>query len=369
MNPREKTMHRRDFLRVAGAASAGFALPAISTNAFANPNAADKWRIFEVTTTVEVLKPQGTTHVWLPTPLAQDARYIKSLGNQWSAQGGKIGYSEETRYKAGVVSAEFPEGTAPRLVLVSRFATHDVAVDFSRRGDALGEDRETLRKYTQATELLPTDGVVKDTSSDIVRGVRGGDLEKARAIYEWIVDNTYRDGKVRGCGTGDIKFMLENKAMGGKCADLNALFVALARAEGIPARDVYGIRVANSNLGYKSLGKAGDITKAQHCRAEFYAQGYGWVPVDPADVRKVILEEDGGKKEDDPMVLAARKRLFGSWEMNWLAYNYAHDVPLPGSQRGKIGFLMYPQSETAQGRLDELDPDNFKYTITSKEIV
>jgi transglutaminase-like putative cysteine protease len=183
------------------------------------------------------------------------------------------------------------------------------------------------------------------------------------------VDNTYRDGKVRGCGTGDIKFMLENKAMGGKCADLNALFVALARAEGIPARDVYGIRVANSNLGYKSLGKAGDITKAQHCRAEFYAQGYGWVPVDPADVRKVILEEDGGKKEDDPMVLAARKRLFGSWEMNWLAYNYAHDVPLPGSQRGKIGFLMYPQSETAQGRLDELDPDNFKYTITSKEIV
>jgi hypothetical protein len=69
------------------------------------------------------------------------------------------------------------------------------------------------------------------------------------------------------------------------------------------------------------------------------------------------------------MVLAARKRLFGSWEMNWLAYNYAHDVPLPGSQRGKIGFLMYPQSETAQGRLDELDPDNFKYTITSKEIV
>jgi hypothetical protein len=29
---------------------------------------------------------------------------------------------------------------------------------------------------------------------------------------------------------------------------------------------------------------------------------------------------------------------------------------------------MYPQAETAEGRLDCLDPDNFKYEITSKEI-
>jgi hypothetical protein len=55
--------------------------------------------------------------------------------------------------------------------------------------------------------------------------------------------------------------------------------------------------------------------------------------------------------------------------MNWLAYNYAHDVSLPGSARGKVPFLMYPKSETAEGRLDSLDPDNFKYTITAKEVV
>jgi transglutaminase-like putative cysteine protease len=183
------------------------------------------------------------------------------------------------------------------------------------------------------------------------------------------VDNTFRDPQTRGCGLGDVKFMVENNAMGGKCADLNALFVTLARAEGIPARDVYGVRVAGSQLGYKSLGReGGDITNAQHCRAEFYLPTYGWVPVDPADVRKVVLEEGGGKAIDDPMTVAARKRLFGSWEMNWLAYNYAHDVSLPGATRGKVAFLMYPQSETADGRLDSLDPKNFKYEITAKEI-
>lgn len=363
-------MDRRDFLRMTGAASAGLALPGMSSTAFAQERAPDRWRVFEVTTQVEVIKPKGATRVWLPTPLTRDARYEKSLGNEWSANGGNIGLSEDPRFKAGIVTASFADGVRPELTLVSRFATRDVAVDFSKRADAPAEDPAVLRRYTEATDLLPTDGVVKDTSSEIVRGIRADDhLEKARAIYEWIVDNTYRDAKTRGCGTGDIKFMLENHALGGKCADLNALFVALARAEGIAARDVYGIRVAKSALGYKSLGKDGDITKAQHCRAEFYLSGYGWVPVDPADVRKVILEEDGGKKEDDPMVLAARKRLFGSWEMNWLAYNYAHDLSLPGSRRGKIGFLMYPQSETDEGRLDSLDPENFKYTITSKEIV
>jgi hypothetical protein len=29
---------------------------------------------------------------------------------------------------------------------------------------------------------------------------------------------------------------------------------------------------------------------------------------------------------------------------------------------------MYPQCETAQGRRDSLDPDSFKYAITSREI-
>ena len=97
--------------------------------------------------------------------------------------------------------------------------------------------------------------------------------------------------------------------------------------------------------------------------------GYGWVPVDPADVRKVVLEE---KPEPttlaDPVVPPVRAKLFGAWEMNWLAYNEAHDVRLPGSQGPAVGFLMYPQAETAKGRFDELDPDNFKYTITAREI-
>ncbi|HEY6183973.1 MAG TPA: transglutaminase-like domain-containing protein, partial [Terriglobales bacterium] len=195
-------------------------------------------------------------------------------------------------------------------------------------------------------------------------------IEKARAIYEWVVDNTFRDPKVRGCGKGDIRGMLESGDFGGKCADLNALYVGMARSVGLPARHIYGLRIVKSELGYKSLGVNPDkATKGQHCRCEVYLTQHGWVPVDPADVRKVVLEEPPGNlKLTDEMVTKARKRLFGSWEMNWMAYNYAHDITLPGSAKQPLVYFMYPQAETVDGRVDPFDPDNFKYEISVKEI-
>jgi transglutaminase-like putative cysteine protease len=145
--------------------------------------------------------------------------------------------------------------------------------------------------------------------------------------------------------------------------------VGLARAAGLPARDVYGIRVADSRFGYKSLGKSGDISKAQHCRAEVWLAGFGWVPVDPADVRKVVLEEPPGNlKLADAKVEVVRRKLFGAWEMNWLAYNFAHDLVLPESAGPEVPFLMYPQGEVAGKRLDSLDPKAFAYAITAREI-
>jgi len=143
--------------------------------------------------------------------------------------------------------------------------------------------------------------------------------------------------------------------------------VGMARSVGVPSRDIYGVRVADS-AAYKNLGKSGDITRAQHCRAEFYAASYGWVPVGPADVRKFVLEENGGTSLTDPKVQEARLRLFGASEMNWLAYNYAADLTLPNSPGDPIAFFMYPQAETANERRDSLDPDSVRYRLTSREI-
>jgi transglutaminase-like putative cysteine protease len=361
-------MDRRDFLRISAAGSATLALPGAITNALAQTTGNPSWRIYEVTTRVEVLKPQGVTRVWVPLPLAADTDYQKSLGNSWDAGTGMASGWKDAKYASTAVAAEWPEAAKPALEVKSRFASCDRAVDLTAKPGSQRLDEASRRLYTMPTDLIPTDGIVRETALKVTRGANT-DLEKARAIYEWVVENTYRDPKTRGCGIGDIKFLLESGNLGGKCADLNALFVGMARSVGVPARDIYGVRTADSRLGYKSLGKSGDITKAQHCRADFYVNGHGWVPVDPADVRKVILEEPPGKLPiDEPRVKAARERLFGSWEGNWLGYNYGHDLVLPGSTRGPVGYLMYPQCETSEGRLDCLDPDNFKYTMVVREI-
>src|SRR5271156_4109795 len=362
-------MNRRDFLRSAGVAAAALALPKMGRAGQAATTGAGGWRTFEVTTHVEVLKPSGMTRIWLPEALIVETPFQKTLANTFSASGRASKVAENQPEALGIVAAEFLAGVAPVLTLTSRVALRNIAVDLSASGKAQKTDRADLAYFLQPTKVLPTDGIVKATAMEITKGA-DTDVEKARAIYQWIVDNTFRNPKTRGCGTGDIRFMLESKDLGGKCADLNALYVGLARAAGLPARDVYGIRVAKSDLGYKSLGASSEkITKAQHCRAEVYLADYGWVPVDPADVRKVVLEEPPGNHSvDDDIVRAARARLFGSWEMNWIAYNFAHDVALPGSTGAPVGFLMYPQAETAQGRLDCLDADAFKYEITSQEI-
>jgi transglutaminase-like putative cysteine protease len=361
-------MNRRHFLQSASAVPAYLALSK-GRHLFSEDPPSSGWRTFEVITRVEVLKPSGTTRIWVPAALITQAPFQKTLSNAFNAAGGSAKNLESKADALGIICAEFPPGVSPILTVTSRITTRNCLVDLSVPGKVPNEARAELAYFLRPTKLLPTDGIVRERALEITKGAKT-DVEKARAIYEWNVDNTFRNPKTRGCGIGDIRFMLEAKDLGGKCADLNALFVGLARAAGLPARDVYGIRIAKSDLGYKSLGPSTEIvSKAQHCRAEVYLGGYGWVPVDPADVRKVVLEEPPGNLPlDDEMVKKARKRLFGSWEMNWMAYNFAHDGALPGSNGAPIGFLMYPQAETADGRLDCLNPDGFKYEIKSSEI-
>jgi transglutaminase-like putative cysteine protease len=369
-------VNRRTFLKTttACASLAAFSdLPGARTRVLADEKMFDPrpgtWRTFEVTTRVEIQWPKGITRVWLPVPAVND-EHQQVLDNRWSGNAGTAQLLTEPKYRAVMLYAEFAQAEPhPVVELVSRFKTQDRAVDWSRKS-APNEDPAALTFWTQPTELLPTDGIVRDTALTITKSA-SGDVDKARAIYDWVVSNTYREPKVRGCGIGDVKTMLETKSFGGKCADLNGLFVALSRAAGLPARDIYGIRVAPSAFGYKALGaNSPNITRAQHCRADVFLRDYGWVAMDPADVAKVAREETSEwVKVDHPLLKTVRPRLFGSWESNWLAYNMAHDLALPhATVKSRLGFLMYPQAETDEGRLDSLDPDNFKYTIAAREV-
>ncbi len=362
---------RREWLSQAGATLAVGALP-LSSFAQAErrfepqPGA---WRTFELTTRVEVAKPQGVSRVWLPVP-SVDGDFQRSLDSAWSGNASAARMVSDTHYGAKMLYAEFAADTpVPTVQLTSRVQTRSRAVDWGHKVKVV-EDAASLKVWTQPTDLMPTDGIVRDTARAATKGAKT-DTDKVRGVYDWVVSRTYRDPKVRGCGVGDIKTMLETENFGGKCGDINALFVGLCRAVGVPARDVYGIRVVPSAFGYRELGgNPAKLQGAQHCRAEVFLAGHGWVAMDPADVGKVMRQEtpEWIKDINHPVVAPVRRGLFGGWEGNWVGFNTAHDVALPNSSGPKLGFLMYPQAENANARYDPLDPDNFKYTITAREI-
>ena len=345
-------MYRRDFLKTV---AAGGALATLGCPADAAPAG---WREVEITYRVKLATQHTPARLWLPVP--QDALdYQRVVDLSWRSPAA-VSLQWESRSRAPVVAATWLDpGIAREIEVTARVQTRD------RSGFYPDASHDEVAEYLRPTASSPTDGIVLEKATEIV-GPRTEPLDKAQAIYDWIVDNTFRRAETRGCGLGNIAFMLETGDMGGKCADINSLFVGLARAAGLPARDFFGVRVADSKVT-KSLGKSGDITRAQHCRAEVFIAGKGWFPVDPADVRKVVLEEQVPIDGDE--VKALRKRLFGNWEMNWVGFNYARDVKLQGQEEAPLGFLMYPYAETVEGTNDPLDPDRFAYTISSKEII
>jgi len=361
-------INRRDMFKAGIAAGAIGLAPRLASAQVTFAPVPKGWRSFVLTARVE---PQnGTTKAWIPLPTFEAADWQRPGNVTWTGNARVAERVRDPKYGAEMLRVEWAsDQQSPVIEVAARVQTQNRAVRVGL-AQSVTPLPETERKLSlAATELLPTDGLVKETAEEIVRGKKD-DVAKARALYDWVVDNTFRNAQTLGCGVGDITTMIKTGNLNGKCADLNALFVGLARSVGLPARDVYGIRVAPSEFGFKALGAGSEVvSKAQHCRAEVWLAGSGWTPVDPADVRKVVLEEPPANLAmTDPKVVAARRALFGSWEGNWVAFNVAHDVKLPGSKEPAIPFLMYPQAENKAGFLDSLDPDKFRYRITAREL-
>ena len=174
--------------------------------------------------------------------------------------------------------------------------------------------------------------------------------------YLWICENTFRDPDTNGCGSGDVCALLENP--GGKCADIHSVFVALARAAGVPARELFGIR-----LGKKD---GQDVTTWEHCWAEFFLPGYGWVLVDPGDVRKMMLKR--GLTPKDPVPQDLIDFYWGGADPHRVRLGMGRDVTLNPPQRGApVNYLMYPFAQLGDETLDWLDPAGFRYSITYRE--
>jgi hypothetical protein len=193
--------NRRDFLKAGAAVSLAAGLPRQAlAQAFAPQPGA--WRNFQVVTRLEVANAKGKTQAWIPVPSVNEKDWFKSSASQWTTNG-KAALKRDPKYAAGLVHVEWADGqAAPAIEVTSNIKVRDRAVDLSKPGKVEALSAAERKLYLGASDLIPTGGIVKETADKITKGAKT-DLEKARAIYEWVVENTFRDAKVRGCGIGD----------------------------------------------------------------------------------------------------------------------------------------------------------------------
>lgn len=325
---------------------------------------APHWQAYTIRSEVALPRTRARTRLWLPLVQYKDTPWERSLGHNWQGNFESAGIYRDPVAEMEVFYADWPEGAAePRLQITSQVATQDRHFDITRR-NAVAERTEVLRQCLQPTALIPTDGVVHRTAERAIGRVKDP-LALGKVIYDWVVDNTIYDPTQKNETTPSISALLGDGPRGTNSAGIAMLFVGLCRSIGIPARPIFGLRVDRSRL-FGSLGAQGNLSNAQHCRAEFYAPGYGWIPVDPADVRKAITEEQ--LHAGDPKLNVLKKLLFGFWEMNWIGFNAAQDVVLRGSTGDALPYLISPVVETPGSRLGTHDPERLRYSVTASRL-
>ena len=324
--------------------------------------------------------------VWVPIPKTDDHQSINTVLLDGKAAklsdvpGGKVLYIE---WDANTK----PEGRKATVT----YHIYRKAIDrdknlASKESGTVDDADKAVKEELNPTMWSgsPTSGIVKEIADEIVAEAGATTVyDKAHAIYNWVCDNITRiDDKT--VLFGDVEEMLAKTRDpntgrdAGSCMDMNSVFVSLCRAEGIPARNLFGMRFTNDKNPSQKPGP--------NCRAEFYLPGYGWVTADPAlAMRQIMGKEDeyigsGAKYAADWELI--KDNYWGSGEENWICLNTGRDIWLTPNQTakpaagekyleilntdGSINLFMFPYGEFDGKYIPCQDAANFHYEYSYK---
>ena len=197
---------------------------------------------------------------------------------------------------------------------------HRVALDGTTARPAAPLAAAERKRYLAADRLVPLNGVIGEMSAQQTEGLTGP-LEKARAIYNYVIATMKYDKTGEGWGRGDAAWFCTAKK--GNCTDFHGMFIGMARAAGIPAKFEIGFPLPSNS-------KAGSIG-GYHCWAEFYVQEYGWIPVDASEAWKHPEQRD---------------YFFGAHDVNRVQFTAGRDLELAPKQAGDpVNYAVYPYAE------------------------
>ena len=174
-------------------------------------------------------------------------------------------------------------------------------------------------RYLADNLLMPVGGRFAEVAKEATRGRDNTSLLKARALYDYIIDNM-RYMKYGTFGKGDANYACDMRT--GNCTEFHSFFISLARSSGIPARFAVGASIPSER-------NEGGID-GYHCWAEFYAEGKWW-PIDISEANKYT---------------ALATYYFGHHPANRIEFSKGRDLNIePSPASGPINFLAYPLLE------------------------
>ena len=251
----------------------------------------------------------GTAHMWIPLPATDSfqmvkVKSIKAPGEQQILQ--------ECKYGNRVLF----------LTLGIEDSGKTVAIRFQTRRlekSVYASQTTSPEQYLTPERLVPADERFHSIAEEVVKG-KNGDLVRARAIYDHVIDRMRYMKYGSGWGKGDAVYACDAKT--GNCTDFHSYFIALCRAVGIPARFAIGAAIPSER-------NDGGID-GYHCWAEFYTDGRWW-PVDISEADKCS---------------SLSTYYFGHNPANRIELSRGRDLVLePGPASGPINFLAYPVFE------------------------
>ena len=257
--------------------------------------------------------PKGTKNMTVQVPIPSDDPYQKVSDINVSGFSGNLDHTiyYDTEHKNRMMNIYWDKNIGSELYALVQYNVLRKPIP---ENDTI-KVTSTYARYQKASPTIPIDGKIKEVSSQLVTGEMNN-KQKARAIYNYLVKNLTLKKSGKGVGDGDALATLNNKY--GNAADYSALFVALCRSQGIPARTVLGWRTPAKKENT-------DIT-TYHTWAEVYLENRGWMSVDVHD----------GQKSTE------KQRLyFGGMDADRIKLAVGRNVPIQGGA-GKVNRMDHP---------------------------
>jgi transglutaminase-like putative cysteine protease len=273
--------------------------------------------------TVKDVPAGQRVRVWFPaahTDPYQEVRVISASGDlslkktKESRFANEIYYAESSKAKPGDLHFEV-------VYDVVRHEHLTLGLAQPRLENASLTKKES-EQYLAADKLVPVTGLPADLAVKVTAG-KTAQLDKARAIYDYVFETLSYDKSGTGWGHGDVLWACDSKR--GNCTDFHSLFIAMARSQGIPSRFEIGFPLPADKTSADIAG--------YHCWAEFFDPAHGWMPVDISEAWKHPAKKD---------------YFFGAHDANRVQFSMGRDLKLNPPQQGEpLNYFVYPYVEVA----------------------